>query len=47
MTGTIRSGDVLCHLWLIGHRFGLRALGRCLVAVVTHRQTTFLEMVGR
>ncbi len=44
MVGVIRTRDVLCNLALIRREFGMRCAVRAVVACVTHRKTTFLQV---
>lgn len=48
MQGVITSRDVASNLPLIWREFGSRCALRCIVALLTRRRTTFLElMYGR
>lgn len=47
MRGTITAWDVLVHPWIIVHEFGPWCYLRCLRAVVTRQQTTFLDVALR
>lgn len=47
MRGVITAREVLQHGWTIVREFGPGAYGRCVVAVVTGRPTTFLAVVSR
>lgn len=46
MRGVITSRDVLTHLPTIWRGFGTRCVLRCLLAVLTRRRTTFLQLVA-
>ena len=45
--GVITTKDVLRHSAVIVREFGAVAYFRCFVAVITRRQTTFLDCVCR
>ena len=45
ITGVITTRDVLLHSAAIVHGFGFRAWLHCVRALLTHRRTTFLELV--
>jgi hypothetical protein len=45
--GIITTRDVLLHAPTILQAFGLRALCRCLCAILTGRPTTFLALISR
>lgn len=45
MKGVITSRDVATHLPLIWREFGSRCALRCVVALLTRRRTTFLELM--
>lgn len=45
MVGVITTRDVLANLALIRREFGVRCAVRAVVACVTHRKTTFLQVV--
>ncbi|MHB1847044.1 MAG: hypothetical protein ACYCWW_19655 [Deltaproteobacteria bacterium] len=47
MRGTITSRDVFLHPWLIVRGFGPGCYLRCLHAVLTRRDCTFLELALR
>jgi hypothetical protein len=42
--GVVTTRDVLLHAPTIVQLFGVGVLLRCVAAIVTHRQTTFLEL---
>ncbi len=44
MVGVIKTRDVLWNLALIRREFGVRCAVRAVVACVTHRKTTFLQV---
>lgn len=44
MRGVITSRDVLANLGLIWREFGAACVMRCMVACVTGRRTTFLDV---
>jgi hypothetical protein len=45
MTGEITSLDVLRHPRLVIQLFGWRKFGRCMLAILTGKRTTFLNEV--
>jgi hypothetical protein len=47
MLGVITLRDVLDHLGLIRREFGSRGVAWCLLAVLSRRRTTFLEVALR
>jgi hypothetical protein len=44
MRGLITHREVLANFGLIWREFGLRCVARCLMAIVTRRRTTFLDV---
>lgn len=47
MRGVITHREILLNLFLVWREFGAGCLWRCLRAVVSGRQTTFLEVALR
>lgn len=47
MTGVITGRQVLRHPVLVARGWGIRALLRCLLAIVERRRCTFLELAVR
>jgi len=47
MRGVITNRDVLANIGLIWREFGPRCFLRCLSAVLSDKETTFLEVVAR
>lgn len=47
MRGVITGRDVVSNLGLIWREFGTGCVFRCLVAFVTRRETTFLDVALR
>lgn len=45
MVGVITTREVLSNLALIRREFGVKCAVRAVVACVTHRKTTFLQVV--
>lgn len=46
MRGVITGREIFQHGWTIVREFGPAAYGRCVVAVITGRPTTFLAVVS-
>ena len=44
MRGLITHREVLANFGLIWREFGPRCVARCLMAIVTRRRTTFLDL---
>ena len=47
MLGVITLRDVMAHLGLIRREFGSLCVMRCLLAALSRRRTTFLEVALR
>jgi hypothetical protein len=47
MRGVITNREVILNLWVVWREFGLGCLCRCLWAVMSGRETTFLEVAVR
>ncbi len=47
MRGVITHREIILNLFLVWREFGAACLWRCLCAVMSGRQTTFLEVAMR